>query len=88
MPDLSGGDDVQPRRSGPRSTAASRPTSSCGSALRSGVTPLQPLSCLTDEQLADRIPAAPWAGGILAVNADHAVAHRGYGEGGHGSEHP
>lgn len=53
---------------------------------------LRLLSSLTDEQLADRIPGAPWAGGIvggiLAVNADHAVAHRGYGEGGGGPEHP
>jgi hypothetical protein len=53
---------------------------------------LQLLSTLTDEQLADRIPGAPWAGGviggIIAINADHAFAHRGYGEGGEGPEHP
>jgi hypothetical protein len=55
---------------------------------------LQLLSSLTDEQLADRIPGAPWAGGIvggiIAVNADHALAHRGYGDDGHGPvhEHP
>lgn len=53
---------------------------------------LQLLSSLTDEQLADRIPGAPWAtgviGGILAINADHAYAHHGYGEGGTGPEHP
>ena len=59
---------------------------------------LQLLASLTDEQLADRIPGAPWAGGviggILAVNADHAIAHRGYGEhhegheGHEGHEHP
>lgn len=53
---------------------------------------LQLLSSLTDEQLADRIPGAPWAGGIvggiIAVNADHAVAHRGYGEDGPDHEHP
>ena len=53
---------------------------------------LQLLSSLTDEQLADRIPGAPWAkgviGGIIAINADHAYAHRGYGEGGTGPEHP
>lgn len=53
---------------------------------------LQLLSELTDEQLADRIPGAPWAkgvvGGIIAVNADHAYAHHGYGEGGSGPEHP
>ena len=53
---------------------------------------LQLLSTLTDEQLADRIPGAPWAkgviGGIIAINADHAYAHHGYGEGGGGPEHP
>ena len=53
---------------------------------------LQLLSSLTDEQLADRIPGAPWAkgvvGGIIAINADHAYAHHGYGEGGGGPEHP
>jgi hypothetical protein len=53
---------------------------------------LQLLSSLTDEQLADRIPGAPWAGGriggMLAVNADHALAHHGYGTDGSGPEHP
>ncbi|HYD08610.1 MAG TPA: DinB family protein [Acidimicrobiales bacterium] len=53
---------------------------------------LQLLSQLTDEQLADRIPGAPWAkgiiGGIIAVNADHAYAHHGYGPGADGPEHP
>jgi hypothetical protein len=53
---------------------------------------LQLLASLTDEQLADTIPGAPWAngviGGILAVNADHAWAHHGYGTDGHGPEHP
>jgi hypothetical protein len=53
---------------------------------------LQLLASLTDEQLADTIPGAPWAhgviGGILAVNADHAEAHHGYGTDGHGPEHP
>ena len=53
---------------------------------------LQLLSTLTDDQLADRIPGAPWAkgviGGIIAINADHAYAHHGYGEGGTGPEHP
>ena len=53
---------------------------------------LQLLSELTDEQLADRIPGAPWAkgivGGILAVNADHAEAHHGYGVDGEGPPHP
>lgn len=54
---------------------------------------LQLLSSLTDEQLAERIPGAPWAGGviggIIAVNADHAIAHSGYGEDAeHQHEHP
>lgn len=53
---------------------------------------LQLLSSLTDEQLVDRIPGAPWAGGviggILAINADHALAHDGYGEDGPDHEHP
>ena len=53
---------------------------------------LQLLASLTDEQLADRIPGAPWAagviGGIIAVNADHAIAHHGYGEHHEEHEHP
>jgi hypothetical protein len=53
---------------------------------------LQLLSSLTDEQLADTIPGAPWAkgvvGGIIAINADHAFAHHGYGSDGSGPEHP
>ncbi|MDY7100850.1 MAG: DinB family protein [Actinomycetota bacterium] len=52
---------------------------------------LQLLSELTDEQLADRIPSAPWAngvvGGILAANADHAEIHHGWGVNGPGPEH-
>lgn len=38
------------------------------------------LAELDDEQLASKIPGAPWAdgtvGGIMAVHADHAVMHR------------
>ncbi|WP_322795876.1 DinB family protein, partial [Tepidiforma sp.] len=37
------------------------------------------LASLTEEQLASKIPGAPWAdgtvGGILAANADHAAMH-------------
>ena len=44
---------------------------------------LQLLSSLSDDDLAQKIPGAPWAhgiiGGILAVNADHALAHHEYG---------
>ena len=40
---------------------------------------LQLLSELTDEQLASKIPGAPWAdgtvGGIMAANADHGRMH-------------
>ncbi len=53
---------------------------------------LRLLSELTDEQLADRIPGAPWAngvvGGIIAINAAHAEAHHGYGTDGPGPAHP
>jgi len=48
------------------------------------------LSELNDEQLASRIPGAPWAdgtvGGIMAVHADHAVMHRRWAEEGTGPE--
>ncbi len=40
---------------------------------------LQLLSELTDEQLAEKLPGAPWAdgtvGGVLAVHADHGRGH-------------
>jgi len=53
---------------------------------------LQLLSSLSDEQLADRIPGAPWAkgviGGIIAINADHAYAHHSYGPGADEVAHP
>lgn len=53
---------------------------------------LQLLSTLTDEDLAQKIPGAPWAGGIvggiIAVNADHAIAHHGYGTDHDHHEHP
>jgi len=43
---------------------------------------LQLLSELTDEQLASKIPGAPWAdgtvGGIMAANADHGRMHFKY----------
>ena len=45
---------------------------------------LQLLSELTDEELASRIPGAPWAdgtvGGVLAVHADHHRMHRHWAE--------
>lgn len=40
------------------------------------------LAELTDEQLASKVPGAPWAdgtvGGIMAVHTDHAVTHRSW----------
>lgn len=46
------------------------------------------LAELDDEQLASRIPGAPWSdgtvGGILAVNADHWTMHRRWAEQGEG----
>jgi hypothetical protein len=46
------------------------------------------LSELDDDQLASKIPGAPWAdgtvGGIMAVHADHAVMHRRYAVEGEG----
>jgi DinB superfamily len=49
-----------------------------GLAVRSDTLSL--LAELTDEQLASKIPGAPWAngivGGIMAVHTDHAVMHR------------
>ena len=40
------------------------------------------LAELTDEQLEERIPGAPWAdgtvGGVIAVNGDHARQHHGW----------
>lgn len=43
---------------------------------------LQLLSELTDEQIAERIPGAPWAdgtvGGVLGANADHGRSHWGW----------
>ena len=40
---------------------------------------LQLVSELSDEQLGEKLPGAPWAdgtiGGVLAVNADHASMH-------------
>lgn len=46
------------------------------------------LSELNDEQLASKIPGAPWAdgtvGGIMAVHADHAAMHRHYAVEGEG----
>ena len=48
------------------------------------------LSELTDEQLASRIPGAPWAdgtvGGVLSIHAAHSRIHRGWTEAGHGPE--
>jgi hypothetical protein len=44
------------------------------------------LASLTDEQLASKIPAAPWAdgtvGGILAVHTDHWKMHRHWADAG------
>jgi hypothetical protein len=43
---------------------------------------LQLLSELSDEQLLERLPGAPWAdgtiGGVLSANADHARSHWGW----------
>lgn len=40
------------------------------------------LAELSDEQLAERLPGAPWAdgtiGGVMAVNGDHARQHHGW----------
>jgi hypothetical protein len=40
------------------------------------------LAELTDEQLEERLPDAPWAdgtiGGVIAVNGDHARQHHGW----------
>ena len=40
------------------------------------------LAELSDEQLAERLPGAPWAdgtiGGVIAVNCDHARQHHGW----------
>jgi hypothetical protein len=47
---------------------------------------LQLLSELTDEQLASKIPGAPWSdgtvGGVLSIHAAHARMHRGWSEAG------
>ncbi len=51
---------------------------------------LQLLSELTDEQLAARLPGAPWAdgtvGGVLAANADHGRMHYKWAKDGLGAE--
>ena len=50
------------------------------------------LSTLTDEQLASKIPGAPWAdgsvGGIMAANADHGRMHYKWAVDGEGAEAP
>jgi len=47
------------------------------------------LAELTDEQLASKIPGAPWSdgtvGGVLSVHASHARTHRRWAEEGEGS---
>ena len=48
------------------------------------------LSELTDEQLASRIPGAPWAdgtvGGIMAVHTDHTLMHQKWAHDGTGAD--
>jgi hypothetical protein len=55
-----------------------------GLAVRSDTLAL--LSELTDEQLASKIPGAPWSdgtvGGVMSVHADHARLHRKWSEAG------
>lgn len=49
------------------------------------------LAELTDEQLASKIPGAPWSdgtvGGVLSVHAAHFRIHRGWSEAGTGPAH-